>query len=464
VKSAVETVSSTRVKLTVEVPFEELKPSLDAAYKRIGDQITVPGFRKGKVPQRVIDQRVGRAAVLDEAINDALNSNLDAALREHDIKYIGRPEVDVTTFEDATPLEFTAELDVVPEFDLPAYDTIEVTIDAADVTDADVDEQLDSLRSRFGSLTPVERAAANGDVLLVDIAGTNDGEPVEDLVGTALSYELGTDGMLPGFDEAVVGATAGESRTFSFTPEVGEFEGTALDVAVTVSAVRERVLPDADDSFAQLASEFDTIDELRDDLRTRLARVKLLEQGYAAREKVADALLEAADVPVPEGVIRQQVEEHFADGHGDDDHKAEFETQARNGLKSQLVLDKIAETESLSVSEAELSAWLVQQAPRYGMAPDQFAQELVSNGQVPAAVAEVRRGKALAHVLEHARIVDTEGNVIDLTALDVADLPFDDDHEGHDHEGHDHEGHDHEGHDHEGHDPEGHDHEGHDHD
>jgi trigger factor len=447
VKSAVETLSSTRVKLTVEVPFEELKPSLDAAYKRIADQITVPGFRRGKVPQRVIDQRVGRAAVLDEAINDALNTNLDAALREHDIKYIGRPEVDVTTFEDAAPLEFTAEMDVIPEFELPAYDSIEVTVDAAEVTDADVQEQLDGLRSRFGSLTPVERAAENGDVLLVDIAGTFEGEPVEDLVGNALSYELGTDGMLPGFDEAIVGASAGESRTFSFTPEVGEFEGKPLDIAVTVNAVRERALPDADDSFAQLASEFDTIDELRDDLRTRIGRVKLLEQGYAAREKVADALLEAADVPVPEGVIRQQVEEHFADGHGDDEHRAEFETQARNGLKSQLVLDKIADTESLSVSEGELSAWLVQQAPRYGMSPDQFAQELVSAGQVPAAVAEVRRSKALAHVLEHARIVDTEGNVVDLTGLDAADLPFaDDDHEGHDH---DHEGHDH---DHEGHD------------
>ncbi len=456
-KSAVENVSPTRVKLTVEVPFEELKPALDAAYKRIADQITVPGFRKGKVPQRVIDQRVGRSAVLDEAINDAINLNLDAAMREHDVKLLGRPEVDITAYEDAAPLEFTAEMDVVPEFELPAYDGIEVVVDAAEVADDDVEEQLTSLRARFGSLTTVERAAADGDVLLVDVSGTLDGETVDDLQGSAMSYELGTDGMLPGFDEAVSGAEAGETRTFVFTPEVGEYADKGLDVSVVVSQVRERVLPDADDSFAQLASEFDTIDELRDDIRERLAKVKVLEQGYAAREKVAEALIAMSDVPVPDSFLEQQVEDHFSDGHGDDAHRAEVVEQTRESLVSQLVLDKIADTEQLSVSEAELSSWLVAQAPRYGMSPDQFAQELVSAGQVPAAVAEVRRSKALAHVIEHANITDSNGAAVELASLGGPDL-LDLGHEGHDHEGHDHEGHDHEGHDHEGHDHEGHDH------
>jgi len=443
VKSAVETLSPSRVKLTVEVPFEELKPALDAAYKRIASQITVPGFRRGKVPNRVIDQRVGRAAVLDEAINDAINDNLDAALRENEIKLLGRPDVDVTTFEDAAPLEFTAEMDVVPEFQIPAYDSIEVVVDPTDVTDDDVSTQLDALRSRFGTLTTVERAATTGDVLLFDITGETDGESVEDLDAKALSYELGTEGMLPGFDEAVDGAVAGDSRTFTFTPDAGEYDGRDITVTVVVTTVRERVLPDADDDFAQLASEFDTIEELRDDVRTRVGRVKLLEQGYAAREKVAEALLAATEIPMPEGVITQQVDDHFADGHGDDAHRAEFETQTRDSLKSQLVLDRIADTEQLSVSEAELSAWLVQQAPRYGMSPDQFAQELVNAGQVPAAVGEVRRAKALAHVLEHATVLDTTGAVVDLGALDPADLPVADlaDHEGHDHD--DHEGHDH---------------------
>ena len=332
-KSALETLSPTRVKLTVEVPFEELKPALDAAYKRIAAQVNIPGFRKGKVPNRIIDQRVGRAAVLDEAINDALNTNLDSALRENEIKLLGRPEVDVTTFEDAAPLLFTAEMDVVPEFDLPAFDTIEVTVDAAEVTEADVDTQLDGLRARFGSLKAVERAATKGDVLLFDISGDNAGTPVEDLVAQAMSYELGTEGMLPGFDDALEGASAGETRTFAFTPEAGEFSGQELSVSVTVATVRERELPTADDSFAQLASEFDTIAELRTDLSERLARVKLLEQGYAARDKVAAALLAATEVPIPEGAIKQQVDEHFVDGHGDEGHRAEFETEARDALK-----------------------------------------------------------------------------------------------------------------------------------
>ena len=395
------------------------------------------------MPTRIIDQRVGRGAVLDEAINDALNTNLDAALREHDIRLLGRPEVDVSTYEDAAPLEFTAEMDVVPEFELPAYDSIEVTVDATTVGDDDIAEQLDALRARFGTLTTVERAATTGDVLLVDISGTDDGEPVEDLVGTAMSYELGTDGMLPGFDEAVEGAAAGETRTFTFTPEGGEFADKSLEVTVVVTQVRERQLPDADDSFAQLASEFDTLDELKADIAERVSRVKLLEQGYAAREKVGDALLEAVDLPLPETAIQQEIDDHFADGHGDDEHRAEFAKQTRDSLKGQIVLDKIAETEQLAVSEAELSSWLVSQAPRYGMSPDQFAQELVNAGQVPMAVAEVRRSKALAHVMEQARIVDTNGDVVDLAALAVQ---AGDDHEGHDH---DHEGHDH---DHEGHD------------
>lgn len=446
-KSAVETLSPTRVKLTVEVPFEEITPSLDAAYKRIAAQISVPGFRKGKVPNRVIDQRIGRAAVLDEAANDVIGSSLDAALRENDIRPLGRPEVDVQTYEDSQPLAFTAEMDVVPEFDLPAYDSIEVVVDAAEVTDADVDEQLTSLRTRFGSLATVERAAASGDVILFDLAGEHDGEVVEDLVATALSYELGQGGMLPGFDEAVDGASAGDVRTFVFTPEGGEYADKEISVEVKVLTVRERELPAADDDFAQLASEFDTIDELRADLQDRLAKVKLLEQGYAAREKVAEALIEAVDLPVPEGAVQQQIEEHFADGHGDDDHREEFEKNARESLKSQLVLDKIADAEELAVTEAELSQWLVAQAPRYGMTPDQFAQELVNAGQVPAAVAEVRRSKALAHVLEHARIVDTNGDVVDLNQLDTVVNELEDEagHEGHDHD-HDHD--DHEGHNH----------------
>lgn len=420
-KSSAETLSPTRVKLTVEVPFDELAPSLDAAYQAIAKQVSIPGFRKGKVPSRIIDQRVGRAAVLEEAVNDMLPKAYEDALRENAIVPLGRPEVEVTEIADGQSLTFTAEVDVRPEFDLPDYSGIAVEVEDAVVSDEDVEEQLTGLRGRFASLTPVERAAADGDILLVDLLGYEaDGSSVEDLSGHALSYELGTDGMLPGFDDAVRGATAGETRTFEFTPEGGEFVGRPLTVNVTVSAVRERALPAADDDFAQLASEFDTIAELRDDIRTRLGRVRVLEQGMQARGKVHEALLGLVDFPLPEGVVRQEVDDHFADGHaGDDEHRAEVEREARDGLRSRLLLDQIAEAEEISVGESELSAWLLQNAPRYGMSPDAFAQALVQAGQLPMAIGDIRRGKALAVVTSKARVVDASGRPVDLESVDA---------------------------------------------
>ena len=419
-KSTAETLSPTRVKLTVEVPFEELTPSLDTAYKTIAKQISIPGFRKGKVPSRVIDQRVGRAAVLEEAVNEILPMAYEDALRENSVIPLGRPEIEVTELNDGESLTFVAEVDVRPEFDLPDYAGIVVEVDDAEVTDENVDEQLVALRGRFASLSPVERAAAEGDVLLVDIMGAEaDGSAVEDLSGQALSYELGTDGMLPGFDDAVRGASAGETRTFDFTPEGGEYVDRLLTVNATVAAVRERVLPEANDDFAQLASEFDTVDELREDIRTRLGRVRVLEQGMQARGKVHEALLASVDFPLPEGVIRQEVDEHFADGHaGDDAHRAEVEQSASDGLRSRLLLDRIAEAEEVSVGESELSSWLLQNAPRYGMAPDAFAQALVQAGQLPMAIGDIRRAKALAVVTQKARVVDASGRTVDLESLD----------------------------------------------
>lgn len=420
-KSDVETLSPTRVKLTVEVPFEELQPSLDAAYGKIAKQVNVPGFRKGKVPARIIEQRFGRGVVLEEAVNEALPKAYDQALRDNEIVPVGRPEIDVTELEDGQSLTFTAEVEIRPEFDLPAYDSLTVTVSNAVPSDEDIDTQIDQLRGRFATLKEVERAAADGDVLLVDIAGTTaEGDAVEDLVGNALSYELGTDGMLPGFDDAVRGAAAGETRTFEFTPQNGDWAGIPLTVNATVTAVRERELPALDDDFAQLASEFDTVEELRDDMRQRLSRLKRLEQGAEARNKVLDVLLDSVDIPLPEGVIAQEVEDHFADGHDSgEEHRAEVEVQARQALKSQFVLDKIAEKEEVSVGETELSAWLIQQAPRYGMSPDAFAKALVEAGQVPMAIQDIRRAKALAVVLESATVVDEDGNAVDLKALDA---------------------------------------------
>ena len=416
-KNTVENLSPTRVKLTIEVSFADLQPSIDAAYTRIASQVNIPGFRKGKIPSRIIDQRFGRAAVLEEAVNDAIPSTLAEALIENEIVQLGRPEVDVTTLDEEAGLIYTAELDIRPEFDLPDFASLKVVVDNAEVTDEQVEEQLTGLRGRFGSLKTVERAAQDGDIILIDLAGTHDGVEVPDVTASALSYELGSDGMVPGFDDAVRGAKADEVRDFVFTPEGGEWAGKAIIVSVTVKEVRERELPAADDDFAQLASEFDTIGELREDVRTRLGRVRLVEQAYQARDRAHDALMEAIRVEIPQGVVQEEIDAHFGDGHGDDAHKEEFETNARAGVKSRLVLDKIVETENVQVSDAELSEWLVNEAQRYNMAPDQFANELVQAGQIQGAIAEVRRVKALSLVLEQVAVVDMNGNKIDLESV-----------------------------------------------
>jgi trigger factor len=336
--------------------------------------------------------------------------------------------VDVTTLDEETGLIFTAELDVRPEFELPKFDVLKVVVDNAEVTTDQVEEQLTGLRGRFGALKEVSRAAKDGDVLLVDLSGDHEGQVVEELAATAFSYELGSDDMVPGFDDAVRGAKADEVRHFLFTPSAGQWSGKGITVEVTVKAVRERELPDADDQFAQLASEFDTIGELREDIRTRLGRVRLIEQAYQARDLTHDALMEAVKLDLPERTIQDEIDAHFDDGHGDEAHKAEFETNTRSGLKSRIILDKIAEVEDLQVNDAELSQWLVQEAQRYNMAPDQFADQLVQSGQVQGAVSEVRRAKALAHVLESVNVVDKSGNKVDLESVlrgDESDADFD---------------------------------------
>ncbi len=419
-KSSVETLSPTRVKLTVEVPFAEMSDNVEAAYRTIAEQVTIPGFRKGKVPSRIIDQRVGRGAVLQEAINEIIPEAFESAVKENGIKIAGRPEIEVTQIEDGDLVEFTAEVDVRPEFDLPDWSEISVEVDDIAAGDEGIDEELVSLRRRFATLVPVERAAAEGDLLLIDLSGADaEGNEVEDLSAASMSVELGEDDILPGFTEAVAGATAGETRTFEFVPSAGEYEGKPLTVTIVVSSVRERELPEADDAFAILASEFDTIEELRADLGERMGRVKRMEQAMEARGRAHDALLELVEIPVPQGIVDAEVEEHFTDGHGDEAHREEFINQTIERVKSQFILDRIAEDEQIAVGESELSAWVIQQAPRYGMSPDALLSALIQGNQLPIAMADIRRGKALALVASKVKVTDASGNIVDLEALDA---------------------------------------------
>lgn len=414
-KSDVETLSPTRVRLSVEVPFDELKPSVDSAYKKIAGQITVPGFRKGKVPQQVIDQRVGRGAVLDEAVNDALPRIYGDVITENDIKVIGQPDVDVTEFGDGVDLKFTAEVDVRPEIELPSFDSIKASVDDVVVADADIDEQLSSLQSRFASIRAVERAAADGDMITMDLTGSFDGEEIEDLTAKGMSYQVGTGQLMENLDDAVTGLSEGESATFILVPEAGDFAGQDVSMIVTVTGVKARDLPDIDDDFAQLVSEFDTIDELRTALKAELEPRKQVEQLLQARDAVLKELLTKVDVPIPEGVVASAIADHFQDGHGDDAHKDEFETQVRDSITRDLVLDTIADNEEVEVSQAELSEYLVRQAPQYGMTPDAFAQALAQSGQIASVFGEVRRAKALSLVLEAATVTDASGDRVDLS-------------------------------------------------
>lgn len=434
-KAVKEALSPTRVKLTVEVPFDELEPALRAAYKKIASQVRVQGFRPGKVPPRIIDQRVGRTAVLDEAVNDALPRLYSDAATEQEIEPVARPSVDITSFADGEPLVFTAEVDVRPDFELPAYEGLEVTVDAVAVTDEEVDAQLTNLRQRFGTLEGVDRPVETGDYVLVDLAAERDGEPVPDASASGLSYEVGSDSLVPGLDEALVGLAADGSATFD-SELVGAESGGPAKVTVTVRSVRKQVLPDLDDEFATTASEFDTLDELTAEIRERATRMKRLEQGIAARDRTLETLLDLVDIPLPEAAVDGEVEsrvhtlghelerigqtlESYLAVQGRDraDFDAEMRESATRSVKATFVLDRIAAKEELSLSDEDLSDQVVRRAQRVGAAPQEYANQLVQSGQLPALAGEVLRGKALALVLEAAVVTDTDGNRVDLDAL-----------------------------------------------
>lgn len=415
-KSTVEKVSETRIKLQVEIPFGDLKPNLDSAYKKIAAQISIPGFRKGKVPPAIIDQRVGRPAVLEEAINEMVPKAYAEAVKENKLFPVGRPEVDVNEVLDNEKVSFTAEVDIRPEFDLPNYDGISLAVDEIVVTDKDIDKELKALLSRFATLSDVERKSKLDDVLILDIAGTIDGEEVPGYSGKGLSYQLGTDGLVPGADKLLTGKKTGEAVAHEFKPEEGPHQGKAVSLQMQVVAVKERILPAADDDFAKLASEFDTLDELKADLNKRVEQAKLIEATYQARDKAVEYLIDAIkDVPLPENVVKAEIAGHFTDGHGDETHKAEVEENTRKSLRTQFVFDRIAEEAEIEVSDAELSSWIYQNAARYQMPPQEFANNLARSGELTFAVSEVRRGKAVSLVVQKAEIVDSKGNKIDIS-------------------------------------------------
>jgi trigger factor len=435
VKTAVEELSPTRVRLSVEVTFEELKPSLDKAYREVAQQARIPGFRPGKVPPRVIDMRIGRGAVLTEAVNDALPEFYSKAVQEAEVFVLGQPDVEITQLEDGKELSFTAEVEVRPKFELPDLSTLSVTVDSAEVSDEDIDEYLTSLRERFASLKGVQRAAEDGDYVTLDLSASVDGELVEDAQATGLSYQVGSGEMLDGLDEAITGLSAGESATFSTELAGGEAAGQEADVTVTVQSVKMRELPDLDDDFAQLASEFDTLEELREDTRGQLERVKKLQQTTQARDKAVDALIDSVDIPLPEKFVehelthaRENVDNQLTQMRlskddylkslekTEEEFDADLVEQSERSVRVGFVLDELARSENLNVTQAELSYFVADQAQRMGISPEFFARQLTESNQIGVAITEVLRGKAATIAAERVTVTDDKGATIDVKA------------------------------------------------
>lgn len=451
-KTTVEKLSPTRAKLTIAVTPDELKPSIEHAYNHIAESVNIPGFRKGKVPPQLIDQRVGREEVLNHAVSDGLDKFYRQAIVEEKIRALGRPEADITQLPElkdfSGDLVVTVEVDVRPEFAIPDYDELKLEVQPITVSADDLQDELDALRSRFGTLVTVDRPAKAGDFAQLDLVATIGDEEVD--TANNISYEIGSGELIEGIDEALDSLTAGESTTFESTLVGGDSAGEKALISVTLLAVKERELPDADDDFAQIASQFDTIGELRADIRAQVEKSKEFGQGAEARDQIVDRLTALVDIPVPQALIDDEVKRHLENENRADDtaHGAEVAVSSEKTFRAQILLDAIAEAEEVKVSQDELTQYLIQASAQYGMEPGEFIKVLDENGQIPAMIGEVARAKTLAVILDKANVVDTKGKKVDVSAFtaiarndDGSESVNADDHAGHDHD--DHEGHEH---------------------
>src|SRR3954470_21384110 len=437
VKSTIENLGPTRVRLAIEVPWTDLDHAFGEVYKELGRQVRVPGFRPGKVPNRVLDQRIGRPVVLEQVVQHAVPEVYSEAIRENQVRVISQPDVEVTRLDDGEALAFTAEVDVAPTLELPPLDSLAVTVDDVAVSDEEIDAQISVMRERFATLSGVERAAEDGDYVSIDLEATLNGEVLEDGSTTGMSYEVGSGQLMAGLDEAVRGLSADESATFQTALLSGPNAGEEAEVTVTVRSVKTKDLPELDDEFARTASEFDTLDELRDDVRTRLTRTKALGQGAQARDKIVEHLIEVVDVPIPENLVEREIEwrnrafeqelqqagmdwDAFLSMSGVENREAYDADQRKTveeAVKTQFILDAIADAREVTVDNDDLSAQIMAQAQRSRMSPEQYAQQLQQGGNIAEFVADVRRTKTLAQLLEQTAITDGSGNVVDLEAL-----------------------------------------------
>ncbi|WP_311342059.1 trigger factor [Corynebacterium riegelii] len=431
-KTNVEKLSDTRVKLDVSVPFDELGREIDQAYKAIAQQVNIPGFRRGKAPRQLIDARFGRGPILEQVVNDMLPSRYDRALSENELNPLGQPDIEITKIEDNDVVEFTAEFDVRPEIEVPDFSKIDVTVPARKVDDEAVDKELDDLRGRFGELKDTKRKLKTDDFAVIDVEATVDGEKLDEASAENLTYQVGSDDLIKGLDTALRGMKTGEDNEFTTKIEYGEHKGEEATVKVTVQQTKERKLPDLDDEFAQLASEFDTVEELRESTKSQLEEGLKAQQAADIRDEVLKAALEQVEFPLPESVVDEQVHNQLhqllgqlahdenalaqlleAQGTTREEFDKDTRKQAEESVRTQLFLDAVAEAEAPEVTQEEITDHILFTAQSYGMDPNQFIATLQQNNQIGNLFADVRRGKALAAAISRTSVKDEDGNSID---------------------------------------------------
>ncbi|MDN8595854.1 trigger factor [Corynebacterium tuberculostearicum] len=432
-KTTVDKLSDTRVKLTVNVPFAELDQEIDQAYAAIAQQVSIPGFRKGKAPRQLIDARFGRGPILEQVVNDMLPSRYEQAVKENDLKVIGQPDVDISKIEDKDFVEFTAEVDIRPEFEIPDFSKISVTVPALKADEKDVDKALEELAERFGELKDTKRKMKTGDYAIIDITAEIDGEKIEDASTEGLSYRIGDDDLIKGLDTALRGMKTGEDNEFTSTIQSGEHKDEEATIKVHVQQSKERKLPAMDDEFAQMASEFDTMDELRESTKTQVEETKKAEQAAQIRDEVLKSALSEVELELPQSVVDEQAHSQLhqilgqlahdekalaqlleAQGTSREEFDKQTREQAEESVRTQLFLDAVAEKEEPEVSQQELTDHILFTAQSYGMDPNQFIQQLQSNGQIANLFSDVRRGKALAAAICRTTVKDEEGNDVDV--------------------------------------------------
>ena len=431
-KTNVEKLSDTRVKLNVSVPFDELGQEIDQAYKAISQQVNIPGFRRGKAPRQLIDARFGRGPILEQVVNDMLPTRYEQALAENDLNPLGQPEIEVTKIEDNDVVEFTAEIDVRPEIKVPDFSKIEVTVPELKVDDEAVDAELDSLRERFGELKDTKRKMKTDDFAVIDLEASIDGEKLDDASAEGLTYRVGADDLMKGLDTALRGMKTGEDNEFETEIQYGENKGKKATVKVHVQQTKERKLPDLDDDFVQMASEFDTVDELRESTREQVEENAKAKQAADIRDEVLKAALAQVEFALPESIVDEQVHNQLhqllgqmahdenalaqlleAQGTTREEFDKESPKQAEESVRTQLFLDAVAEAEAPEVTQEEITDHILFTAQSYGMDPNQFIATLQQNNQIGNLFADVRRGKALAAAISRTSVKDEDGNSID---------------------------------------------------